>query len=137
MPAWSHIGVASWTIYMRTVNSGMGWILYPSVGLFALLATVATAVAVHFDAALRPARSARLVAYLAAAVSIVGAIVTRAATVPLMAQVMSTNSNGVSAAAFANLNGWWVLNDALHTAAFVCSLSLLAILSIGASTTDA
>ena len=132
MPAWSHIGVASWTTYMRTVNGEAGWILYPSIGLLALLATIATAVAVRLDGALRSAPRLRLIAYLAAGVSIMGAIVTRAATVPLMTRVMS----GASDAVFTSLNGWWMLNDALHTAAFVCNLSVLAMLSISVSKTD-
>ena len=72
-------------------------------------------------------------AYLAAGVSIIGAIVTRAATVPLMTRVMSATNDAV----FTSLNGWWMLNDALHTAAFVCNLSVLAMLSISVSKTDA
>jgi hypothetical protein len=134
MPAWTHIGVVPWTVYLRTVNSGMGWLLYPAIGLVALLATVATAVSVHFDTSTKTARKARFIAYLAAGISVASAIVTRAAAVPLLTQVMSSNSSvSVVEAAFAHLKEWWILNDALHTAAFVCNLSaLVAILSGGA-----
>jgi hypothetical protein len=126
MPAWSNIGIVPWAIYLRTVSSGVGWLLYPAVGLLALLASAAMAVVVSLDRSTPRPRSVRPLAYLATAVTIAGAVVTRVAVVPLLAQVVGGHGNADSAAkAFASLKGWWILNDGLHTGAFLCTLLAL------------
>jgi hypothetical protein len=127
MPAWERIGVKEWAAFSRVENASAAFLLYPAIGAAALLLTIGTAVALHFDRTARATR--RLPIYSAVAVVVVAAVVTRAGVVPALFQLKNTlDDPGLAPGLFQTLAGWWAINDLLHTLAF--SLNLWALVEI-------
>jgi hypothetical protein len=76
LPAWQRIGVLAWADFSRAENAGIGAILYPALGLAALLSTIGTALVYKLGRTKRFTTSIPI--YTAAGVAITWALVTRA-----------------------------------------------------------
>ena len=130
LPAWRRIGVVAWADFTRAENTGIGTIVYPALGLAALLLTIGTAVAFRFDRDKRGARS--LPIYASAVLAITWALVTRVVLVPTMFALKTAGDNAVELQQiFLRVARGSAVNDVLHVVTFTLSLWALAALCSG------
>ncbi|MBV9302171.1 MAG: hypothetical protein JOY62_08390 [Acidobacteriaceae bacterium] len=121
LPAWGRTGLTDWARFANQENLGLGPLFYSSVGLAALLFTVAAAIASRFDRAVHEAR--RFPIYSAAVVAILWAGITRFVLVPAMSHVNAAINNPTELKqAFLTVTRWSAVNDALHVLTFVLTL---------------
>ena len=121
LPAWERIGLVPWATFTAAENQGRGPIFYPVIGLAALLLTVATAIACHFDPDAR--RSRRFPLYSAALLALVWAAITRFVLVPATFHVnTAANDAAELRQLFMTVTRWSGINDALHVLTFGLSL---------------
>lgn len=130
LPAWQRIGVLAWADFTRAENAGIGAILYPALGLAALLSTIGTALAYKFERCKRFTTSVPI--YTAAGLAIAWALVTRIVLVPELFALNKVEDNVLKLREiFATVLLGSAVNDVLHVVAFALSLwTLLALCSI-------
>jgi hypothetical protein len=120
LPAWRRVGVLAWAGFTRAENVGVGAAFYPVLGLVAIVATVATAVAYRFDKDQRLTRS--IPVYTAAAITVFWAVITRVVLVPQLSSLKLDDSPSRLQQIFGTVLFGSAINDALHLAAFALSL---------------
>jgi hypothetical protein len=125
LPAWRGTGVVAWANYTRVADLGAGRIVYPAIGLTALLFAVAAAVAYRFDRSLPRAGAAP--AYAAAILAIAALIVTGRLLAPLTLSLAHTPDDPTQLGPlFDSVVQWWDVKALLHALGFVANVWSLA-----------
>jgi hypothetical protein len=120
MSAWERIGVVPWAAFTRIEYTGRWSVLYPGLGLLALLFTVGAAIAYRFD---RDAHGARgLPVYAAATLAMAWSVVTRGFVVPVLSHLSQIGPEANVRWMFVTLERWWGINDVLRVATFGLNL---------------
>jgi hypothetical protein len=121
LPAFERIGVIPWATLTRAENHGIGAFFYLVIGLVALLLTAGTAIAFRLDRAAHGSRSFPI--YVAVALAIAGAVVTRGVLVPAMFSLRAAGDNAAELQRIFLINArWWGVNDLLHVLTFGLNL---------------
>jgi hypothetical protein len=130
LPAWQRIGVLAWADFSRAENVGIGAILYPALGLAALLSTIGTALVYKLGRTKRFTTSIPI--YTAAGVAITWALVTRVVLVPELFALNKIEDNALKLREiFVTVLLGSAVNDVLHVVGFALSLwALVALCSI-------
>ena len=117
-PAWRETGVVAWADFTRAADLGAGRIVYPAIGLTALLLAVAAAFAYRFDRTLPRAGAAPT--YAAAVLAIAALIVTgRLLARVTLSLVHMPDDPAQLGPLFDSVVQWWDVKALLHTLAFV------------------
>jgi hypothetical protein len=127
LPTWSETGVVAWADFTRAADLGTGRIVYPAIGLIALLFAVAAAIAYRFDRMLPRAGAAP--AYAAAVLAIVALIITGRSLAPLtLSLVQMPDDPAQLGPLFDSVVQWWDVKALLHVLGFVANVWSLAAL---------
>jgi hypothetical protein len=127
LPAWRETGVVAWADFTRAADLGAGRIVYPAIGLTALLFAVAAAISYRFDRTLPRAGAA--LAYAAAVLAIAALIVTGRLLAPVtLSLVHMPDDPARLGPLFDSVVQWWDVKALLHTLAFVANVWSLAAL---------
>ena len=131
VPAWAALGALPWATYSRAENSALGSVWYPATGLAALLLTVGTAIAFRFS---RHGRASAFPVYFAVVPTVLSALITLVAVVPIMSGLNAAATNGPALELlFLRVASWWRVNDLLHVLAFMGNLWALSTIASRAS----
>ncbi len=124
LPAWRRLGAESWAGYTREELS-ISLVWYPVLGVGAVLANVAAAVAVHRGGASRSAAlPTRAVAVLA-----IGHLLTTAGAVPHMVRVRETGDPASLQEALEGFTRWHLARTGIDALTFAANLWALASVS--------
>lgn len=127
LPAWQQLGVASWGAFTRQADLGRGLILYPAIGLGAMVCSILAATLLILDR--RLSQGAQFPAGAAALLAVMAFAVTRWAIVPHVLPLRGTPRDPAAlSAAFQSVRRWWGLKAALHIATFLANLWTLTLL---------
>jgi hypothetical protein len=120
MPAWRVVGVADWAVYSRQADLGNGLVLYPTVAIAGCVLSVAAAVNVARERTAR--RPAAIAAYLAAALTVVGLLLTIKAA-PFMLSLRRIGDDPIALQrAFEGFDWWGNLRGGVQILAFGANL---------------
>jgi hypothetical protein len=127
IPAWAEVGVIPWASFMRAADLARGFILYPLIGLTALVLTTAAAVTFHVD---RTAPSSAAVPiYLASGLAITALIVTTSMLAQPTLSLREIGDNTAELQRIFSLTArWWEIKALLHVLTFASNLWALAII---------
>ncbi len=124
LPAWRRLGAESWAGYTRE-ELPISLVWYPVLGVGAVLANVAAAVAVHRGGASRSAAlPTRAVAVLA-----IGHLLTTAGAVPHMVRVRETGDPASLQEALEGFTRWHLARTGIDALTFAANLWALASVS--------
>jgi len=111
---------SSGPVLARNADLGKGLVVYPAIGLAALVCSLGAAVLAHFD---RSPKSAALPLYLAAVTAVIAFVVTRFLLAPEILNLRSDSPDFTHLQnAFVLTRHWWHLKAGLHTITFVCNV---------------
>jgi hypothetical protein len=129
LPAWAEVGATAWATFSRATDNGPQRWLFPVIGGGALLLTVATAVAFHFDRT--PRQASRGPVYLAAVLAVVALLETVFLLAPpRLGLVGAGHDLGKLQSLLTELILWWDVKAFLHVLTFGLNLwALVAILA--------
>jgi len=120
LPAWAILGPEQWARFTRNADLGKGLVVYPAIGLAALVCSLGAAVLAHFDSS---PKSAALPLYLAGVTAVIAFVVTRFLLAPEILNLRSDSPDFTHLQnAFVLTRHWWHLKAGLHTITFVCNV---------------
>jgi hypothetical protein len=121
MPAWHTVGVVAWANYSRSADLGNGFILYPALAIGGTLLSLAAAAS--FALQRKQERLVALAVYTAAALSVLGLLLTfKAAPFMLSLRRIQNADQPLLQQAFAGFEFWGGLRVVLQTMAFGANL---------------
>jgi hypothetical protein len=120
MPAWRVVGVAGWAAYSRHADLGNGLVLYSTVAIAGCALSVTAAIAIARERAVR--RAATIPAYLAAALTVLGLLLTIKAA-PFMLSLRRVGDDPIGLQrAFDGFDWWGNIRSVVQTLGFVANL---------------